>query len=531
MPRSLASAGLFVRAAGLALLSACTPDPRRPAPPVPQEETAAPARAPTVPATVPAATTSPTPPEDAPARAEAPPDLRKRIVSIGQTTWIRRRPAIEDGTFLGYVRTGSSIPLRSEDLVRGPGCSGGFYQVAPRGYVCRDRTVTETPRPAWMEAAEAARGGPGVLPYQYAFSNGAPMYNRVPTAKEQERFEKFLGKPGTYAQLPKTLRSHEELAVERVTPATDPLPPFLSGRGSAREAPYDLVEQTIPLGSMLSYTRAFEAEGRTWLLSADHTIVPADRVRPFRPSSFQGVDLTEGDVKLPIAWMRVKARPKYTLRGEEMTATGEVWPVRTFVPITGATHVASGRAYLETRESVGEAKLYVAADDATTVEPEVKLPHGVRADQRWFLIRITKGTLVAYDGLEPTYATLVSPGAGGVPVPGRDPVKDSTTPLGTYTITFKDRAATMSPEKGKDRSFWIADVPHTQYFAPPFALHAAYWHERFGELVSAGCVNLSPIDAARLFAWSHPHVPEEWQGATGAGAKENGQASAVVIRR
>ena len=80
-------------------------------------------------------------------------------------------------------------------------------------------------------------------------------------------------------------------------------------------------------------------------------------------------------------------------------------------------------------------------------------------------------------------------------------------------------------------TFWIADVPHTLYFHPPFALHAAYWHERFGEYTSAGCVNMSPVDAERVFHWADPQVPDGWQGASGAGAKENGGTTAVVIRR
>jgi lipoprotein-anchoring transpeptidase ErfK/SrfK len=103
--------------------------------------------------------------------------------------------------------------------------------------------------------------------------------------------------------------------------------------------------------------------------------------------------------------------------------------------------------------------------------------------------------------------------------------------MGTFTITFKDRAATMSPMKSGDRSFWIADVPYTQYFDAPFALHAAFWHERFGEPTSAGCVNLAPIDAEELFNWTDPTVPDEWQGATAAGAPENGPSTEVVIRR
>ena len=147
---------------------------------------------------------------------------------------------------------------------------------------------------------------------------------------------------------------------------------------------------------------------------------------------------------------------------------------------------------------------------------------------------ITQGTLVAYEGLTPVYATLMSPGRGGVPTPGHDAIADSTTPTGTYSITFKDRAATMSPDKpGGPRTHFIADVPHVQYFKAPFALHAAYWHERFGEPASAGCINVSPVDAEALFAWTDPPVPDDWQGATGAGApgNANGKTTAIVVRR
>ncbi len=165
------------------------------------------------------------------------------------------------------------------------------------------------------------------------------------------------------------------------------------------------------------------------------------------------------------------------------------------------------------------------------MEPVSKIAPGVKEGQKWFSIRLTQGTLVAYDGLEPVYATLVSPGAGGVPQAGQDLVKMSTTPTGTFYVTFKDKAATMSPESGKNRKFWIADVPHTMYFHPPFALHAAYWHERFGDYTSAGCVNLSPLDAEKLFGWADPQVPPGWQGASGAGASDNGPTTAVVIRR
>lgn len=463
------------------------------------------------------------------------PDARPRIWSVGQVTWIRPRPRMKDGEYLGYVRTGSSIALRSTEKVAGTGCTGGFYQVEPRGLVCDDRTVTQDPPEKFRRAAEATRGSAGTFPYRYAFSDGAPMYNRIPTVREQARFERAYGPAGVHPKLPKSLRAHEELATDDVIEPADDIPDFLKAGGSAKEPPYDLVARTIPHGSMLSFTRAFAAEGRTWLLSADHTVVPADRVRQFRPSTFHGVEVGDGrdQASLPIAWIREKPRAAFTAEGDTFEQAKTTFETRTWVGLTGARRDAGGKTYLETKRRNGDGTtLWIEDKDATVVELEAARPFGVKEGQKWVVVRLSQGTLVAYDDLTPVFSTLVSPGAGGVPVPGRDPVKDSTTPTGTYLLTFKDRAQTMSPDKNPDdRTFWIQDVPYTQYFNPPFALHGAYWHERFGEYVSAGCVNMSPLDAERLFAWTDPPVPSGWQGATGAGAKENGLATAVVIRR
>lgn len=41
----------------------------------------------------------------------------------------------------------------------------------------------------------------------------------------------------------------------------------------------------------------------------------------------------------------------------------------------------------------------------------------------------------------------------------------------------------------------LEDVPWSMYFHESFALHGAYWHDRFGLRHSHGCVNLAPQDA------------------------------------
>jgi hypothetical protein len=471
-------------------------------------------------------------PEVAAAAGATPAPAGPRLTSKGYTSFIWRRPKVET-LFIGYVRHGQSVALKSTETVPGVGCPGGFYAIEPHGYVCNDRTVTLAPEARFAAAARATDPGPGPLPYGYALSNGSPMYNRIPTRDEQIRFERTYGPVGKWIPLHKAVAAHGDLATFDAIPAKDETPAFLLDGKPADTDRLGLVRQTIPLGSMLSYTKVFEAEGRTWLLSVDQTLVPADRMRPFRPSAFHGVKLG-GEVKLPLAWMRKTEKPKYRrLAGGEMAASGASWAVRTWVGLTGQKLEAGGKVYLETAEADGSGgRLYVAEADATVAEARDKMPFAVDPGRKWIHVSISKGTLIAYEGLTPVYASLMSPGKGGIPVKGRDNVEDATTPTGTYNITFKDRAATMSPETGENRTFWIQDVPWTQYFNPPFALHAAFWHERFGEPTSAGCVNVSPIDAQWLFGWSDPKVPEGWQGATGAGATSvNGPTTAVVVQR
>ena len=52
-----------------------------------------------------------------------------------------------------------------------------------------------------------------------------------------------------------------------------------------------------------------------------------------------------------------------------------------------------------------------------------------------------------------------------------------------------------------------------QRFTEGYALHGAYWHDKFGKVRSHGCINLAPPDAAWLFEWTEPHVPMGWHGA------------------
>lgn len=461
--------------------------------------------------------------------AEAP--KSKRIWSRGQTTWIYRAPK-RDKHPIGYVRLGQSVEMRDEAPMNGPGCANGFQPVKPYGWVCLDRAASLDGSGRWLTAMKLAAPFKKLMPFEFALSNGAPMYRRLPTRSEWAKEENQFGPAGSFKPQSWGNRGHEHLALNSPIKATQKkLPWFLEKGGSVgQESTLGLVRRQIPHGSMLAYTKSFEYDGRTWLFSSDGTVVPADRVRKFRVSSFQGVDLMSS-VKLPLAFFRVKARTKYQKTSEGFVSTGREWAVRSWVQLADTDPVEhGGKSYLLTQELDATGKpLYTLEDDATVLRVREQAPIGVESGQKWLIVSITEGTLVAYEGMKPVYATLISPGAGGVPVPGKNPVKMSTTPLGVYRVTFKHLASTMSPETGENRKFWIADVPYTQYFNAPFALHTAYWHEKFGEPMSAGCVNLSPLDGKRLFDWTEPRVPAGWAGAGPGGA--NGVGTFVVIAR
>jgi hypothetical protein len=405
-----------------------------------------------------------------------------------------------------------------------------FYAVEPTGYVCLDQTATLDPNHGRVRVLSEALPVPRLLPYRYALSNGAPAYRRLPSRAEWEQREKGLGPPGSFGSLPVGSRGHELLAETRPIQADSPVPDFLL-HPTSEALGSDLVKKLVPLGSSVAYSRAFEHEGRVWLLSSEGFVVPADRVRPYRTSRFSGQRL-EGSIGLPLAWARVDSARAYIVDSEgQAVESGRSWGKHSLVRLADdIAPVGRGKMRcLATRETAPDGRaLWIREQDARVARRRDP-PEAAKPDKRWLAASITQGTLVAYEGRTPVFATLVAPGVGGVPRPGADLVKASATPVGTFRITYKVRATTMSPEQGDPREFWLAEVPYTQYFSMPFALHTSYWHESFGEWMSAGCINLSPEDGRWLFDWTLPRVPAAWNGA--ASAPETGTGTIVVVTR
>jgi hypothetical protein len=511
------------------LLAACSggPPPAGGAPDAaPATSTAAPALPADAGAPVDAGTpTDAGPPSDAgvPADAGAPAeDARPRLGSVGSTTWIY--PERKRHNRIGYLRPGTAVVLRDatpwEPPRKGPygECkSGRWWAVEPRGHVCEDETTTRDLDGALFRALAFAGPRPGPFPFDYAFSTRAPMYGKVPVEKEQKKGERRLRAVADLVKIPRSTYGHEDLDELAVVAATEPVPAFLGDHAAAPVPPGKkpgLVRKEIPYGSMLSFTHAFAAEGRTFLLGPDLTLVPADRMRPFRRTTFHGVAL-DATTPAPIGWFRKQPRARFR-RGEggKIAESGERFPPRTFVGLTGQTVEQDGVTYVETREP----GVLARAQDVSVVTDAAELPREVGPDERWIDVSLSRGTLTLHVGKKATFSTLMSPGAGGVTPKASLSVSElvgaALTPLGTYRIAVKHKAAQMTSEDKPDpEGFWIADVPWVQYFRPPFAIHSAYWHEDFGQPKSGGCVNLSPLDAQVVFDFTAPSVPAAWWGA------------------
>ena len=137
-----------------------------------------------------------------------------------------------------------------------------------------------------------------------------------------------------------------------------------------------------------------------------------------------------------------------------------------------------------------------------TVSPQLTAaPKDLLPNERWVDVDTERQVLVVYEGEKPIFATLVST---GLPSPLTE------TPKGEFRVWAKLASADMNDTENEDaaHNYSIESVPWVVYFHESVALHAAFWHDRFGEKHSHGCVNLSPRDARTVFELLSPALPD-----------------------
>jgi hypothetical protein len=436
------------------------------------------------------------------------PEPVARVYAKTRFVWIRPEPR-HDTQWIGYMWTGGSVALKSDVPVTGAGCRA-WYAVEPRGYVCVDgkRATLNGDDPVLARLRPYVARLDTPWPHRYAESNGAELYKALPSSDEQKRREWDL--TDHLGRLERARKGDIHPTLAGVDPAQATGKPFelLDLPSTIHEA-----RERLRPRSTVAYSEEVYANGRSWLFTADFRWFPKDRAKPYPVVEFRGVELGEG-VSLPLAFFRSAERPKYRRTDAGFELEGSTWPRLSWVKLTDRRIEQEGRTFLETADGQ-----WVDAEDAVVPSPRDKTPWGasvgakdetglMRGRRTWLQASIWGGWLIAYEGTRPVYVTLISPGRGGTPVPGKDPLETASTPTGRFPITGKFATATMvAPHE-----FVHSDVPWTQNFSGPHALHGAYWHDDWGRRKSAGCINVSPEDGRWLFAFTEPPLPEGWHG-------------------
>jgi lipoprotein-anchoring transpeptidase ErfK/SrfK len=375
------------------------------------------------------------------------PDVRSVRVPRGEQT-IAFAPS-RDAARRGTAAEGALLPLFGAAF--GPGCRSSWLHVGPEAWLCADEAQLTPASP--LAAASAPLPFEDGLPFRYYFAGegGARAYRRLIDFDIEE-------------------------------------PAFELERGFA----VALVAEQVLRGERYGYTRR-----GLWVRMSEFGAA--------HPSAFVGERLEVADSSAPLsfAWAHRDRVPTYRRVGAAFIATGDVIARHERVTWLGDERVF-GTSYARVDEHRWVRAADVRRPSLAAPPDEVDVARG----ERWIDVELATQTLVAYEGVRPVYATLVSTGRGKTG-------SVLATPVGTHRIWVKLLSATMDNLEDPEAAnyYRIEDVPYVQFFAKGVGLHAAFWHRSFGTTRSHGCVNLAPRDAAWLFSFTGPRVPSGWAAA------------------
>lgn len=421
---------------------------------------------------------------------------------------------------LGYMRRGSHF--RAQPGLRGRGCGGGWHRVAGGGYVCRGSGFALGDRPQSFEPSPVGAATDDALPYVYAWvaRDDAPQYWRLPTRAEERIAQAWIERQreaearAEIATPDEPSEAAPEEAAEAAPEEGLEAPPGLDVEGAAEQnaepsgdagvAAADEPEEDVApaflrmrmrRGFYVSVDRLETVEGRRFYRTIRGAYVPAAAMTENQPTTMRGVVLG-GRWQLPVGFVYrggVRELSRAPVGGA-LRLDGTVERM-TPLPLSDETITRRRRRY----RISGRGR--IVREDAMRIARTIPRPPQAGEDERWIHVDLDEQILVAYEGDRPVFATMVSTGREGF-----------ETPTGTFRIQSKHVSTTMDDLDGGEEAYSIEDVPWTMYFEGSYALHAAFWHDRFGRVRSHGCVNLAPADARWLFSFAGPDLAPSFHG-------------------
>lgn len=439
---------------------------------------------------------------------------------------------------LGYLRLGTRI--RVTKAQSGEGCPAGWHQLPDGAYVCASRGFVVGARPPYMKYSIVAKKD-AAAPYPWAkvVAADVPMWWRPPSDKEyaatQEK-RRLRRQKGAKAQLPDKLPDTQAdrlpdkqpkpvvLAGARVEEAASTEPGFSgeSGEqvaGNLNEAP----PKPLPLaadhawlapGNVVSLNRLIEHNKRRYWHTARGGFIEEKSVQRYRAHDFQGVEIS-AEMNFPfVAFVTRKKAKAFHLGERGQLQRPRPLRHREFLRIQHR-RMLGGKAWLvsDKGEWIEESSLSMPRKKA--------MPRGLAAWEKWIDVDLRRQMLVAYEGDRPVYLTLISSGDDRRR-------KSFATPEGRWRIYSKQSSSNMKGDELSGGRYWLQDVPWVMYYQGNYAIHGAFWHDRFGQRRSHGCVNVGPSDAKWLFEWTTPHLPKNWYGVR---ATKDAPGTMVVVSR
>jgi hypothetical protein len=237
-------------------------------------------------------------------------------------------------------------------------------------------------------------------------------------------------------------------------------------------------------------THPITVADRAWYQINPDEYVPGEHLALYSPSTFHGITITTPPTQ-PFGWLVYYVQP--VIAPGAVTTTSVWLPRYNLVTISATTQITEGHWY-----EVGPEQ-WVYQTNLAVVQP-IPRPSGVGPAEKWIDINLFEQTVVAYEGDRMAYATLMSAGLPRWP-----------TEKGLTRLRAKIQSGKMAGGEPGDDYYFLEDVPWIMYFRDTYALHGAYWHDKFGFPHSHGCVNLSLPDARWFFEWVTPATsPHNW---------------------
>jgi hypothetical protein len=401
---------------------------------------------------------------------------------------IRERADLESRR-LGMLRAGTRIRVDAQRSFGG-GCSSGWHQVFPEGWICVGAGLEIADAPPDDGSIDVARPNidePMPLDYWRVNHDGTAFFHRLPSYTEQDRAD-------------------EAAKAWLASKGREPMPTDRSKRPSDVPA---VVKEYLNAGNYVTITSEHVHAKRHFLKTNRGVYARKYQLGKKDGSEFRGRVLA-GDDPLPMYFI-VRELELMRRVGDTgmLEGTGEKPERRSTHPFVRKVRIGDYEYYED-----GEGKLLRAY--AVGAAEKLKRPPGIGADEHWIHVDLSEQVLVAYIGDRPVFATLVST--------GKEP---GMTPVGVHRVQSKFIVTSMRDQPVEDEAYSIEDVPWTQYFSNSVALHGAFWHGGFGLVRSHGCVNLSPADARWLFGFTEPKLPDGWAAAMPG--VMGSEATAIVV--